>query len=422
MKYSIDDIDVTTSERYGLEGDISLQSLGAIIREEREAKELTVDYMADKTKIRQAYLESIELGTMEGFHGNVYKRGFVKCYLESLDMMDLWPYYDGILKDSAPKVDTASSATPPLGDFTPPTKGFRKGSRKTIFVLLLAVIAASGWYIWSNKDVLKGEVERIQEEQLEIAQKVKEQKAKEEEERLAAEAAAAEALRLAASEDQDVAMAVPQLADLPVSGDNGKPVLVIAAAKDSWIRITKEGERIFGGTLKAGQEAKVEADGRIHVIYGRPETLKVHWNGSQIDPSTEGPGPVHFLYTSKGDYSAISPQDAEALWAQAPLPEEAIEEPPVEEEKAGPSMMVIKAVKGDCWLKATSGNKTHYAGTLKRGNEASMELSEPIHVVFGNPSAISVTVDGKEVGYAGTPGQVARTIYGIDGSVKAAPR
>ncbi|NCC96266.1 MAG: helix-turn-helix domain-containing protein [Synergistales bacterium] len=419
MRESFDEFDSAASERDDIHGEVSLQSLGAIVKEEREAKGLTIDYMADKTKIRQAYLIGIESGAMEGFHGNVYKRGFVKCYLESLDMIDLWPYYDGLLKDGPSKVDL--DATPPLGDFTPPTKGFRKGSRKTVFALLLAVIAASGWYIWSNRDVLKTEVVRIQEEQMEMAQKAKEQKAKEEQERLEAEAA--EAARLAVSQDSSVVAAVPALSEIVTSGDEGKPVLSVTALKDSWVRITREGERIFGGTLKVGQDMKVEATGRIHVIYGRPETLKVAWNGAEIDPSKEGPGPVHFLYSSDGKYSVISAQDAEALWAQTPISGDLMpEEEPVAEVKAGPAVMIIKATKGDCWLKATSGNKTHYAGTLKKGSEASMDLSSPVHVVFGNPSAVSVFVDGKDVGYAGTPGQVARTIYGTDGSVKAAPK
>ncbi len=419
MRDSFDEFDSAVSDRGDIHGEVSLQSLGSIVKEEREAKGLTIDYMADKTKIRQAYLIGIESGAMEGFHGNVYKRGFVKCYLESLDMADLWPYYDGLLKDGPSKVDLDS--TPPLGDFTPPTKGFRKGSRKTVFALLFAVIAASGWYIWSNRDVLKTEVVRIQEEQMEMAQKAKEQKAKEEQERLEAEAA--EAARLVVSQDSSVVAAVPEASNIVVSGDEGKPVLSVTAIKDSWVRITREGERIFGGTLKVGQDVKVEATGRIHVIYGRPETLKVAWNGAEIDPSKEGPGPVHFLYSSDGKYSAISAQDAEALWAQAPISGDLMpEETPVAEVKAGPPVMIIKAIKGDCWLKATSGGKTHYAGTLKKGSEASMDLSSPVHVVFGNPSAVSVFVDGKNVGYAGTPGQVARTIYGTDGSVKAAPK
>lgn len=421
MRDSFDDFDSVASEKGDVHGEVSLQSLGAIIKEEREAKGLTIDYMADKTKIRQAYLIGIESGAMEGFHGNVYKRGFVKCYLESLDMIDLWPYYDGLLKDRPAKVDFES--TPPLGDFTPPTKGFRKGSRKTVFVLLLAVIAASGWYIWSNRDVLKNEVVRIQEEQVELAQKAKEQKAKEEQDRLAAEAAAAEAARLAASQDKSVVVAVPKVSEIAISGDEGKPVLSVTAIKDSWVRITREGERIFGGTLKSGQDVKIEATGRIHVIYGRPETLKVAWNGAEIDPSKEGPGPVHFLYSSDGKYTAISAQDAEALWAQASVSGDLIpEEELAAEVKPGPLVMVIKATKGDCWLKATSGGKTHYAGTLKKGSEASMELSSPIHVVFGNPSAVSILVDGKDVGYAGTPGQVAKVVYETDGSVKAASK
>ncbi len=422
MKESFEDLNVRSMDDPKKEGSgQTLESLGAILREEREAQGFTLSYLADKTKIRQAYLEVIESGTMEGFYGTVYKRGFVKCYLDTLGRLDLWPAYDRLLKDEKRRVEPLS--TPPLGEFTPPAKGFRKGSRRSIFVLLVAVIFAAGWYVWSNREILHDEVARIQQEQLEIAQKAKEDKEKEDEEaKLAAEAAQKEAaLNSAASGDESSDVPLPLIL-APVSGETDKPVLSISALKDSWIRITKEGERIFGGTLKSGQDAQIAATGRIHVIYGRPETLKVRWNGKDSDPAKEGAGPIHFLYSPDGSSRVVSPQDAEKLWIEAVSVDEEAPQPKQAEVASGPSVLVIKAVKGDCWLKATSGGKTFYSGTMRKGGETSIELKEDVRVVFGNPSALSITVDGKDVGYVGNPGRISRTIYSPDGSKKEAPK
>lgn len=117
MKDSFDDFDSVPSERDDVNEEVTLQSLGAIIKEEREDRSLTIDYMADKTKIRQSYLEGIESGAMDGFHGNVYKRGFVKCYLDSMGMMELWPYYDDLLKEHPTKIDLEGHPSP--GGFYP---------------------------------------------------------------------------------------------------------------------------------------------------------------------------------------------------------------------------------------------------------------------------------------------------------------
>jgi hypothetical protein len=204
----------------------------------------------------------------------------------------------------------------------------------------------------------------------------------------------------------------------PVLAESESPILTIKALKDSWIRITREGERVFGGTLKAGATSEVEASGLIHVIYGRPETLSVSWNGKRVDPSTEGAGPVHFVYSSDGTQKAITSDEAEGLWKE-PSQTVSAEKAETEEKTApGPKKLLIKATKGDCWIKATRDGKTVYVGTLKKGNQRELDLTSSIKVTFGNPTAVAVSLDGKDVGRPGTPGRVGRIVYETDGTVR----
>lgn len=395
----------------------SLASLGDRLREERNRQGFTLDYVADETKIRKSYLESIELGEMDVFNGNVYRRGFVKKYLGFLGRMDLWKSYDSILVENVS--DKKPDPQPALGDFTPPARGFRKGSRKGVFLLLMAVIISAGWYVWSNREGLHDEVVRIQEE------KVAEQEKREEEAKLLAarqrEIAAASA-DLASSDISEVALAGASVdsavSSSPASVESESPILAIKALKDSWIRITREGERVFGGTLKAGATSEVEATGLIHVIYGRPETLSVSWNGKRVDPSTEGAGPVHFVYSSDGTQKAITSDEAEALWKEPSQPVSAEKVDKEEKPAPGPKKLLIRASKGDCWIKATRDGKTVYVGTLKKGDQREMDLTSSIKVTFGNPTAVAVSLDGKDAGRPGTPGRVGRIVYETDGSVR----
>ncbi|PIE55510.1 MAG: hypothetical protein CSA35_00480 [Dethiosulfovibrio peptidovorans] len=398
---------------------LSLESLGSEIRKAREAHELTLDYVADETKIRKQYLEQIESGRIDGFHGEVYCRGFVKKYLSLLGCMDLWPEYDRLLKGT-PKPKPVAESVLPLGDFTPPARGFRKGSHKGVFLLLLAVIIAVGWYLWSNRVDLYEEVFRIQQEQVQRVEEEKGLKSKGTPKTISAQSLTGAVSQDAVVSEEIKTREVVALSNL-LSADI--PTLTVTAVKDSWIRITREGKRVFSRTLKAGETSQVEASGRLHVIYGRPEFLKVWWNGQGIDPSEEGVGPVHFLYSPDGSSRAISSAEADDLWIektgeQMPNRRRAAEEEKKDEkqEQQDPTRLIIKASKADCWIKATRGAKVLYVGTLRKGNETELLVSEDVKVVFGNPTGVTVLVNNVDVGRPGIPGQVGRVVYRPDGS------
>lgn len=65
-----------------------LQGIGEILKKTREAKGITLDEVAEATKIRSRYLDAIEKEDFQALPGEVYVRGFVTAYLKYLDIKD----------------------------------------------------------------------------------------------------------------------------------------------------------------------------------------------------------------------------------------------------------------------------------------------------------------------------------------------
>ena len=61
-----------------------MKELGAFLRQTREEKQVTLEELAEKTKIRKAYLEAIEGGDHDVLPDEVYVRGFLRIYAKVL--------------------------------------------------------------------------------------------------------------------------------------------------------------------------------------------------------------------------------------------------------------------------------------------------------------------------------------------------
>lgn len=62
-----------------------MRELGIFLRQAREERQMTLAEAADRTKIRQAYLEAIEAGDLSSLPEDlVYVRGFVRIYAKVL--------------------------------------------------------------------------------------------------------------------------------------------------------------------------------------------------------------------------------------------------------------------------------------------------------------------------------------------------
>jgi len=99
----------------------------------REAKNLTVEQVADATKIRSDHIRALEAGQFNAFSATIYIRGSVKIYarLLKLDEAPLLVALDAELKGTE-----KFSEPPPL-----------VGQKKTILDALILLLAKLNWKV-----------------------------------------------------------------------------------------------------------------------------------------------------------------------------------------------------------------------------------------------------------------------------------
>ncbi|MGC8875725.1 RodZ domain-containing protein [Thermus sp.] len=76
--------------------------------------------------------------------------------------------------------------------------------------------------------------------------------------------------------------------------------------------------------------------------------------------------------------------------------------PPPQEAPASSGKLVLK-VEGRSWLRVTRGGKRLYEGIPEVGAELAFDL--PVEVRSGNPGAVRVILEGKDLGLLGEPGK-----------------
>ncbi|MGD9610293.1 MAG: helix-turn-helix domain-containing protein [Desulfovibrionaceae bacterium] len=134
---------------------MDLRELGALLREERERRGLTIDQVSDKIKITRTCIAAIEDGNEDCLPHPVYAKGFIKNYAKLLGMdngefqeslaqiyqSEETPLRDVPLLRGSDDEDTASSGA-----------GYSSGQRLTVLLVAgvaVVVMVALGWYLYT---------------------------------------------------------------------------------------------------------------------------------------------------------------------------------------------------------------------------------------------------------------------------------
>lgn len=91
--------------------------LGEFLRRERELRHISLDEVAERTKISRRYLEAIEEGRYDRLPGEAFVRGFIRSYAQSvgLDPQDTLLRYSQGRVAQAPSVTRAEPTAPGYG-------------------------------------------------------------------------------------------------------------------------------------------------------------------------------------------------------------------------------------------------------------------------------------------------------------------
>ncbi|MGC9490040.1 MAG: helix-turn-helix domain-containing protein [Thermovirgaceae bacterium] len=272
-------------------------------RQRREAKGLSLEEISRATKIHKRFLEAIEAGDIDKLPGLVFSKGFIKNYLACVDAEDLYPEFESLMKTDVEAVQTAS-----LVNYMPPQKGFQKTSRWWLYAILFAVIGVSLFIIWGQRDDLVAQRgtppvtgpavqseddfreaqsvateteatgEREQETEEAVQEGIKDQRPE-----LAPVGSFHEAA-VPVSPDSDMTW-LPGSRE-PEASHEAEAVfegnLVIRASAPCWIRVTKNGDITYQGTLQNGDVREITVDSATRIRYGNAGGVTHSWNGRSL--------------------------------------------------------------------------------------------------------------------------------------------
>lgn len=224
----------------------SVSSVGERLRAAREAKNMSLQDVASKTRIPVRHLQHIEDGQWDALPAPTYSIGFARAYANAVG-----------LNGNEIGAELRSQIGGPRPTFQAPTSYYEPADPARVPPRSLAIVAGiiailliAGYFIWRSMAVDNVDP---------------------------AEAVTAEAPPPAAPA-QNQPLAQPQAATGPV---------VLTAIDEVWLRIYEGGggAALFEGIMRAGQRFEVPATAQAPQIRtGRPQALRVTVGQTEIPP------------------------------------------------------------------------------------------------------------------------------------------
>lgn len=280
-----------------------MTSLGIKLRSQRERLGLTVSDVAIQTKIRESYLVAIENDHLDEIPGGFFSRSFVRQYARVLGLKqsEIEPDLDAIiakpedniqveriLTDYRPTQITRGEPLPGEEEepFSLHQADFLKdrgtGKRWIAFALLLIAGSVGYLSLRHQPQAVTGMVARLaQPKEIEwpalsapAAPKV--------------EIPVVEVSTEAPAQDDSPApsnaqaSARPRPAVTPEPAANTPVEVAVVATEKAWVRLSADGNRLFGGVLEAGERRTLSGSNRAVVFTGNAGGLEIVYNGKPL--------------------------------------------------------------------------------------------------------------------------------------------
>jgi cytoskeleton protein RodZ len=154
----------------------------------------------------------------------------------------------------------------------------------------------------------------------------------------------------------------------------------------------------------------------------RPEPRRPNWTAAMVAAIVAVTGFVGFTVFSDGSGSdkstaTGSPSPTATTTKATTSPRGTVPAPgpsgsAIAAAPAGKVTVKVSAEGGTSWIQATDGNgKQLFQDSLHKGESRTWSDDKKIKLVIGNAGAVQLFVNGKDLGAAGTDGQVVRLTY-----------
>ncbi|MCE5199296.1 MAG: RodZ domain-containing protein [Armatimonadota bacterium] len=264
------------------------QSIGEILKLEREKRELSLSDVTDATKITANNISALEESRFDYFPNRVYARAFLRDYSNFL----------GVDSDQLLSKYEREWLTP-VRDTVETTKGGGRSVLKTVGIALLSIViagglAAAGYYGWDRHSNGKGvgripAVTRHTDNGNEVAQLPKPDPIK------PAPAAKPGNTEAKKTEEKPV----------PVSD---KLTLEVTTLAPVWADIKVDGQQTVYGNIPMGQKKTFEAKSKIYMRVGRASAVQLKVDGKPV-VMEQSSNPVTKVFEKPVQESTVTPDN-----------------------------------------------------------------------------------------------------------------
>lgn len=258
-----------------------MAEIGSQLREAREALQLSLLEVEKETRIRRSFLQALEEERFADLPGDVYTRGFIRNYALFLNLnpQPLLDEYDGSRSEPVQYVPIV------LDEPLLPARPASVGGRTFLIIMAIIVLLLLSWFVYNRiyggsgpVDLLRGWGVKAPTVTMSVPTATP---------LIGAEAPTAQAA------DPTLPPAVTPLPEptltatvtlSPTTTLTKVPGIQVQAAilSDTWTEVTIDGEAIFQGTLKEGDQLNWVAQSTLALHLGNAGGISVTVNGVTV--------------------------------------------------------------------------------------------------------------------------------------------
>jgi cytoskeletal protein RodZ len=254
--------------------------IGERLKAAREAKGLSLDDVANRTRVPIRHLQHIEAGEWDALPAPTYSVGFARSYANVVGLNG--SEIGAQLREQL----GGSQSRPAVAAYYEPADPARVPPKSLAIVAgIIAVLLAVGYMVWRSGSV---------------------------------DDTAVEAADVAAAVDQPIVQPQPRAAaPPPAAAPAATGPVVLTATEEVWLRIYEaDGPRLYEGTLGAGQSYTVPPTARRpQIITGRPNVIRVTVGSTAIPALGEAERTISDVSLAPADLVARAQGGAAAAGA-----------------------------------------------------------------------------------------------------------
>ncbi|CAB3392326.1 helix-turn-helix domain-containing protein [Kyrpidia spormannii] len=250
-----------------------MEDVGQLLRKTREGRGLTLEEVAEATKIRSVYLEAIERGDLSALPPGVYARGFVRAYAEFLGLDGNEVLIQSRLSARAAPLSQEVSGNGDVSTLSQPGRIRRAIPQIAASAALLAVLLGGYWFLANRHP---GSAPPASQPNGTTASQLPATPPATQ--RPPAPAAPQPVLQVVKRNASQYMVDVERVDQLQI--------VLRVGPHPCWIDAEADGHPVEQRTLQPGETRTFTGNQEVRIVAGRASSLTVTVNGQELEPIT----------------------------------------------------------------------------------------------------------------------------------------